>query len=39
MKGPTDYTGQALPQQSAGAFGEALTGSSVMANAGADFAS
>lgn len=28
MKGPTNYTGMALPQQSAGAFGEALTGSS-----------
>jgi hypothetical protein len=28
MKGPTNYNGMALPQQSAGAFGEAMTGSS-----------
>jgi hypothetical protein len=38
MKGPTDYSGQALPQQSSGAFGEALTGTSDVLNKGAGFA-
>jgi len=37
MKGPTNYTGMALPQQSAGAFGEAMTGSSGALGAGAGY--
>ena len=36
MKGPTNYTGVALPQQSAGAFGEGLTGSSNALSSGAN---
>lgn len=36
MKGPTNYNGMALPQQSAGAFGEGLTGSSGVLGAGAN---
>lgn len=36
MKGPTNYTGMALPQQSAGAFGEGLTGSSNALSSGAN---
>ncbi len=38
MKGPTNYSGTALPQQSSGAFGEALTGSSNALSGGAGFA-
>jgi hypothetical protein len=37
MKGPTDYMGTALPQQSAGAFGEALTGASNTLSGGAGY--
>lgn len=36
MKGPTNYNGMALPQQSAGAFGEGLTGASNALGAGAN---
>lgn len=38
MKGPTNYSGMALPQQTAGAFGTALTGSSGALNAGTGMA-
>jgi hypothetical protein len=37
MKGPTNYTGMALPNQSAGALGEAMTGSSAALNTGAGY--
>lgn len=38
MKGPTSYSGMALPQQSAGAFGEALSGSSGALSGGTGYA-
>lgn len=38
MKGPTDYSTMALPQQSAGAFGSALNASSGALNAGTGYA-
>ncbi len=38
MKGPTSYNGMALPQQSAGAFGEALSGSSGALSGGTGYA-
>jgi hypothetical protein len=38
MKGSTNYSGTALPQQSAGAYGEALTGSSGALSGGAGYA-
>jgi len=36
-KGPTNYTGQPVSTQSAGAFGEALTGTSAALNQGAGY--
>jgi hypothetical protein len=38
MKGPTNYNGVPLPQQAAGAFGEATTGASNAMNTGAGYA-
>lgn len=37
MKGPTTYSGMALPNQSAGGFGEAMTASSNALNSGANY--